>query len=124
MTLPRIPRDTRLIEYASGWAMLMTALFLPFDVVAIKMYPYTPVQGGVIFIGLIGLLHIVVIQKYEHADVLRAVLCFVSGLFWTWLSVLQFSSPTLTTFAAYTLGFGNYLAFVVNSLTVSSTWNT
>jgi hypothetical protein len=119
----KIPRDTRLLEFASGWAMLLTAFFMPFELIASNTYPYTPVQGGVLFIGLAGFLHLVTLYKYEHADILRATLCFVGGLFWTWLAVLQFKYPTTTTFAAYTIGFGNYLAFIVNALAARESWN-
>jgi hypothetical protein len=119
----RIPRDTRLIEFASGWALLLTALLLPAETLSADLLQASPGLGWVVFLGLTGVLHLVTVYLMEEIEMLRAALCFVSGTFWIWVAMMGLRDPHIEDFAVFALGVGCLMAFLVNSLAVRWTWN-
>lgn len=119
----KIPRDTRLVEFASGWSMLLAALLLPNDAIYEDLLIHSPQPGWIAFLGLAGLLHLIAVYRFEEADMLRAALSFLGGLFWVWVGMLGFVEPCLADFAAFALGVGCFMAFIVNGLSVHTAWN-
>jgi hypothetical protein len=119
----KIPRDTRLVEFASGWAMLLAALMLPNDAIYRDLVMHSPEPGWIAFLGVAGLLHLVAVYLFEQADMLRAVLSFVGGMFWMWVGMLGMVEPSLSGFSAFALGVGCFMAFVVNGLSVRTSWS-
>lgn len=119
----RIPRDTRLVEFASGWGMLLSALLIPQPYIGEQMLELSPAAGWSMFLGTLGLLHLITVYIANHAEMLRAFLGLLAGLFWVWIALLTIDEPDATQFAAFALGIGNLMAFIVHALAVHWSWN-
>jgi hypothetical protein len=121
----RLPSDTWLTEFICAASLAITGI-LSF-LFNTHFYPgtwaSTDANPGLSFFAItVGVMHIIMLSKEEYdVKFMRALVCWLSGAFWTWLAVSSAAIGVFNLHALGTisLGFGCYYAFTVNTIVAS-----
>ena len=122
-----LPQDTRAIEFISAFALLLTSMFIMFGApISPWMLELHSREFWVMVLASFGIVQLIgVVRDSFSAEVIRAIVTWLVGMFWVWLS-LEYLIDTVraTEVAALILGVSNFYAFVLNlSLLMRSKWN-
>lgn len=121
-----LPTDTRTIELVSAFALIMTSVTLLLGAPASTwMLEIHAREFWVIILASFGFLQFIgVVHTTYSAEVVRAIVTWIVGAFWVWISgeyMLDRVRPTEV--AAFLLGVSNLYAFVINlNLLVRGKW--
>lgn len=114
-----LPRDNRSAELASAGALLLLALHIGFyDDLHVRLSSLHGMHFWVLIFSALGLAQLVSLLAYPNTEILRALLSWVNGLLWIWLSLSTYSAAG----PAIMLGVTNLYAFVVNVNLLRTTW--
>ena len=109
-----LPQDSRTVEIASAWAMMMMSVGIGAHIVVVDtLMTAHNIPFWVTCLALIGMLQFWSLVIHPSAEVLRCILAWVSGIFWIWLSFAD-GKPSPADFSTFTLGIGNLYGFVIN----------
>lgn len=119
------PRDTRVIETVAGFSSLwagLGVLLLNVPLPAVLEQAHNRVFWGII-LSMIGSLQIASSTMFCDNYPMRAILTWITGLWFVWVS-LSMLTPTieLTFFTIFSVGIYNLYAFLINFLTVAKKW--
>lgn len=120
-----LPQGTRTVELCSGYALVLSALAILFNIVD----PYPDIAQfdslttwGILFITL-GSLQVYSIWAYPKVEVLRTVMSWVSGCLWVWIVMLSAKhGVSLEDIGTLLLGLGNFYGFIINFNLLYTTW--
>lgn len=114
-----LPRDNRSAELASAGALLLLALHLGiYEDLHIRLSSIQNLSFWVLSFSVLGLTQLVSLLSYPNTEILRALLSWVNGTLWIWLSLSTYSAAG----PAIMLGVTNLYAFVVNVNLLRTTW--
>lgn len=122
-----LPADTRAVELVSAFALLLTSIFLFFGAPASAwMLGIHAREFWVVLLASFGAMQLIgIIKNTYSAQALRAIVTWMAGMFWVWLSfeyMLDAVRPTEV--LSLILGVSNFYAFIINlNLLVRGKWN-
>jgi len=109
-----LPQDSRAVEIASAWAMIVMSFGMGLKLVDSSVLNTAhSAHFWITCLALLGLLQFWSLVLHPSAEVLRCLLAWVAGTFWVWLSLAD-GPPVPADFPAFTMGIGNLYAFVIN----------
>ena len=117
-----LPQDTRAVEFPSAVALLLAGCLMTagliFDHPLIDIHP---IPFWILFSMIVGGLQFYALVEHPNSELLRTVMCWISGSFWIWASLAtELDVASLATFA---LGFSNIMAFIINTVLLGEKWN-
>ncbi len=121
-----LPTDTRTIELASAFSLVLTSITLLLGAPASAwMLEIHAREFWVIVLSAFGVLQLIgVVHNTYSAEVVRVIVTWVVGAFWVWISfeyMIEVVRPTEV--SAFLLGVSNLYAFVINlNLLVRGKW--
>lgn len=123
MKLSRLlPQDTRMAELASGWALLLSAGAMFFGYSFPKeLLILHELRFWIVVYAMIGFLQIWSIID-DGTEALRCVISWVAGSFWVWV-IFKHGRWDPDDFAAMTIAFGNFYAFILNASLLRRDYN-
>lgn len=114
-----LPRDNRSAELASAGALLLLAMHLLFSGdLHTRLSSLQDVGFWVVLFASLGAAQLASLLAYPNTEILRALLGWVNGSLWIWLSLSAYSAAG----PAIMLGVTNLYAFVVNVNMLRTTW--
>lgn len=117
-----LPQDTRAVELPSAVGLLLTGLALLFSIIVDQsLLDIHPVEFWILFTFLVGSLQFYALLDFPKLEALRTVICWISGSFWIWVSFN--SNIDISALAAFSLGFSNIMAFIINTVLLREKWN-
>lgn len=122
-----LPQDTRAIELVSAFALLLTCLVIALGAPMSQWMLEIHSRGfWVMVLGAFGAIQLIgVVRDSISAEVVRAIVTWLVGMFWVWVSLeYLIDKVRVTEIASFILGVSNFYAFTVNlSLLMRSKWN-
>lgn len=122
-----MPTDTRAAELVSAFALLLTSICLLLGAPASPwMLEIHAREFWVIMLAAFGAMQLIgILRNTYSAQALRAIITWVAGMFWVWLSFeYMLDSVRPTEVLSFMLGVANFYAFIVNlNLLARGKWN-
>ena len=122
-----LPRDTRAIELVSAFALITTSVIIALGApMSPWMLDIHSRSFWVMILGSFGTIQLIgIVRESVSAEVVRAIVTWLVGMFWVWVSLEYLVDIVrVTEIASFILGVSNFYAFTINfSLLLWSKWN-
>ena len=121
-----LPRDTRAIELISAFALMTTSVVVAFGApMSPWMLDIHSRSFWVMILGSFGTIQLIgIVRDSISAEIVRAIVTWLAGMFWIWVSLEYLVDKVrVTEIASFILGVSNFYAFTINfSLLLWSKW--
>lgn len=112
-----LPNGTRTVELCSGYAMLVSSILMYLGILTAvpQLSTFESSLTWDILLFIFGTLQVFSIYKTPSLDTLRTIMSWITGCFWTWISVTSIGNNLgIDDTAALLLGIGNFYGFIIN----------
>lgn len=121
-----LPRDTRAIELVSAFALITTSVVVAFGAPLSSWLLDIQSRGfWIMILGSFGIIQLIgIVRDSISAEIVRAIVTWLVGMFWIWVSLEYLVDKVrVTEIASFILGVSNFYAFTINfSLLLWSKW--
>ena len=120
-----LPNGTRTVELCSAYALIISSILIFTGAIGsipqLESFESHSTWASVLLI--FGTLQILSIFEAPRLEILRVALSWVTGCFWTWISVTSIGvNLGIDDVAALLLGIGNFYGFIINFNLLHKSW--
>lgn len=120
-----LPNGTRTVELCSAYALVISSVLLFFGAISsipqLDTFENHSTWASVLLI--FGMLQIISIFEAPKLEILRVTISWITGCFWTWISVTTIGDNLgIDDTAALLLGIGNFYGFIINFNLLHKSW--
>lgn len=120
-----LPNGTRTVELCSGYAMIIASILMSVGLLTAipQLDTFESQTTWTVLLVIFGLFQVLSILLTPHLDILRTTMSWVTGCFWTWISVTSIGNNLgIDDMAALMLGIGNFYGFIINFNLLHKSW--